>query len=187
MDPAARTVLFRGVGMEPGRNPYYQHFYRASLDGGTPVLLTPEDAHHTVTMAASGRFFVDSYSTPTTPPVTVVRDTEGRVVVPLEEADITALVAHGWKAPIPFTVKARDGQTDLYGLMYTPTTMAGPRSTTGRPAGTGSGGFRCTGRKADLRSEVAKPAADPGRGQPVGRAWAFPGSAQVIGQAAGQA
>ena len=56
----------------------------------------------------------------------------------------------------------------------------------GRPAGTGSGGFRCTGRKADLRSEVAKPAADPGRGQPVGWAWAFPGSAQVIDPPAGQ-
>ncbi len=119
VDPENRVLYFTAGGRD-GSDPYFEHFYRVDMDGSDLRLLTPEDAHHTVTMAPSGRFFIDSYSTPTTPPVTVVRDTEGRVVETLEKADISALVAHGWKAPIPFTVKARDGQTDLYGLMYTP-------------------------------------------------------------------
>ncbi len=113
-------VLYFTAGGRDGSDPYFEHFYRVGFDGSDLRLLTPEDAHHSITIAPSGRFFIDSYSTPTTPPVTVARDMDGQVVLPLEKADISALVARGWKAPIPFTVKARDGQTDLYGLMYTP-------------------------------------------------------------------
>jgi dipeptidyl-peptidase 4 len=47
--------------------------------------------------------------------------------VTLEKADISRLVAAGWKAPIPITVKARDGKTDLYGLMYVPTRLDSTR------------------------------------------------------------
>ena len=122
LDPATRTVWFRGVGMEPGRNPYYQHFYRAGLDGGEPVLLTPEDAHHVVSLSPDGTWFVDAYSTPTTPPVTVLRaSSDGRLVAEVARADTTRLRAAGWVPPEPFTVKARDGNTDLYGLMFKPT------------------------------------------------------------------
>jgi dipeptidyl aminopeptidase/acylaminoacyl peptidase len=32
-------------------------------------------------------------------------------------------MASDWKPPIPFTTKARDGVTDLHGLMYTPTDL----------------------------------------------------------------
>jgi dipeptidyl aminopeptidase/acylaminoacyl peptidase len=90
------------------------------LDGTGLTLLTPEDADHAVTLSPSGRYMLDVYSTPVTPPISVVRDMNGRVVVELERADISRLVATGWKPPIPFTVKARDGRTDLYGLMYRP-------------------------------------------------------------------
>ncbi|HEY1911545.1 MAG TPA: S9 family peptidase, partial [Vicinamibacterales bacterium] len=60
---------------------------------------------------------------PDVPPVTELRDTDGRLIVTLEKADISRLVATGWKPPVPVTVKARDGVTDLYGLMYTPTSL----------------------------------------------------------------
>jgi dipeptidyl aminopeptidase/acylaminoacyl peptidase len=93
------------------------------MDGGEVTLLTPDSANHTVTLSPSGRFFVDSWSTPIDPAVTVVRDMGGREVVALEEADISRLAEHGWKPPIPFVVKARDGETDLHGLMYTPTSL----------------------------------------------------------------
>jgi len=53
----------------------------------------------------------------------VVRDRKGRVVLPLERADIRALVASGWRAPVPVTVKARDGVTDIYGAMYLPSRL----------------------------------------------------------------
>src|SRR3954451_10672009 len=57
----------------------------------------------------------------------------------------------------------------------------------GWASGAGSAGFRRVGRNGDLRSEAAKSAADPGRGQPPGCAGPFPGVAQVGGQVAGQA
>jgi dipeptidyl-peptidase 4 len=122
-----RTLFFTGVGREAGRNPYFQHLYRVGLDGRGLALLTPEDANHAITMSPDGRHFVDRYSTTTTPPVTVLRRMDGRVVMPLERADITRLVATGWRAPTPFTVKARDGVTDLYGIMYTPTQVDSAR------------------------------------------------------------
>ncbi|HEU4814266.1 MAG TPA: DPP IV N-terminal domain-containing protein [Xanthomonadaceae bacterium] len=122
LDPATRTGWFRGVGMEPGRNPYYQHFYKVGLDGGAPVLLTPEDANHDITLSPDGTYFVDTYSTPTTPPVTVLRKSaDGSLVAEVARADITRLLAAGWVPPEPFNVKARDGETELYGLMFKPT------------------------------------------------------------------
>jgi dipeptidyl-peptidase 4 len=73
-----------------------------------------------VTMSPDGRYIVDSYSTPNTPPVTVLRDANGNVLQTLERADISRLVATGWHPPTPIRVKARDGKTDIYGLMFTP-------------------------------------------------------------------
>lgn len=122
VDPKSRTVWFRGVGITPGVNPYYQQFFKVSLDGGKPVLLTPEAADHTVTLSPDGKHFVDAYSTPTTPPVTVLRSSDdGRVLATVATADISRLTAAGWVPPTPFTVKGRDGKTDLYGMMFKPT------------------------------------------------------------------
>jgi dienelactone hydrolase len=122
VDAVTRTVWFRGVGRTSGVNPYYQQFWKVSLDGGQPVLLTPEPADHEITMSDDGKYFVDSYSTTTTPPVTVLRDAgDGRIVATVAKADIKRLLATGWQPPEPFTVKARDGKTDLYGLMFKPT------------------------------------------------------------------
>ena len=61
-------------GREPGRDLYFAHFYKASLDGGDVQLLTPEDAHHAITPSNDGRHFVDVYSTIDTAPVAVLRD-----------------------------------------------------------------------------------------------------------------
>jgi dipeptidyl aminopeptidase/acylaminoacyl peptidase len=121
VDENARTIYFVGVGKEKGRDPYFRHFYKINFDGKGATLLTPEDGDHTIELSPSGRFFVDAYSKPDVPPVTVLRDAAGTIVMPLEKSDISRLEAAGWKPPIPFTVKARDGKTDLYGLMYRPT------------------------------------------------------------------
>ena len=122
VDAKTRTVWFRGVGRTAGVNPYYQQLFKVSLDGGEPVLLTPEAADHTVTLSPDGRLFVDAYSTPTTPPVTVLRQSsDGQIVTAVATADISRLLAAGWVPPVPFTVKARDGQTDLYGMLFKPT------------------------------------------------------------------
>jgi len=128
VDEPGRMVYFLAVGREKGRDPYYAHLYRVGFDGTHLALLTPENATHDVSIAPSGRYFVDSYSRPDVPPVTVVRDGNGKLVTSLEMGDISALLATGWKPPTPFTVKARDGATDLYGLMYRPTKFDSGRS-----------------------------------------------------------
>ncbi len=123
VDEKARQIWFMANGREPGRDPYFQHFYRIGFDGKGLTLLTPEVANHSVSLSPNGRYFTDTYSTPNTPPVTVVRDAAGKLVQSVEKADISRLATSGWQAPTPVRVKARDGTTDIYGLMYTPTNL----------------------------------------------------------------
>ncbi|WP_222565997.1 S9 family peptidase [Novilysobacter antarcticus] len=124
VDPDSRTIWFRGVGMEPGCDPYYQHFYKVGFDGGQPQLLTPEDADHTITMSPDGTYFVDAYSTPQKPPVTRLRRSDdGSDIAVIARADDSRLRATGWVPPTSITVTARDGKTTLYGMMFTPTNL----------------------------------------------------------------
>jgi len=123
VDQAARTLYFVGVGKEAGRDPYFQHYYSVKFDGKDMKLLTPENADHAVTPSPDGRYFVDVYSTVTQPESAVVRDDTGKVVVDVAKQDITKLVAAGWVPPVPITVKARDGKTDVYGFMFKPTSF----------------------------------------------------------------
>jgi dipeptidyl aminopeptidase/acylaminoacyl peptidase len=127
VDEKTRTIYFLGVGKEAGRDPYFQHYYSIKFDGSDMKLLTPENADHAVTPSPDGRYFVDVYSTVTQPETAVVRDSNGKVVVDVAKQDITKLVAAGWIAPVPITVKARDGKTDLYGYMFKPTDFDGTK------------------------------------------------------------
>lgn len=128
-DESSRVLYFTGVGREPARDPYFQHLYRVGMDGDGLTLLTPENANHDISLSPDGEHVVDAYSTPTEPPVTVLRRSgDGEVAVELERADVSRLVATGWKPPEPIVVKARDGSTDLYGLMFTPTRLDSTRS-----------------------------------------------------------
>ena len=102
VDEKNRLLYFFGVGREAGRDPYFVHFYRVGFDGKGLTLLTPEDGNHEITLSPSGNYFVDSYSKPDVPPVTVLRDAAGKLVANLEKADISRLVAAGWKPPVPF-------------------------------------------------------------------------------------
>jgi dipeptidyl aminopeptidase/acylaminoacyl peptidase len=122
LDEANRVLYFSGAGREAGRDPYLRHSYRVNLDGTGLTLLTPEDADHTVSFSPDGRQFVDSYSRPDLPTVSVVRSaSDGRVIQSLEKADLSKLLALGWTMPEPFKGKAADGKTDLYGLIWRPT------------------------------------------------------------------
>ncbi len=120
LDPASGRMLVTGVGREAGRDPYFSHLYGLSLDGGEVRLLTPEDANHAVSVSEDGKYIVDTYSTIATAPVTVVRDADGKQLAALAKTDLTRLKASGWVVPESFTVKARDGKTDLYGQLFKP-------------------------------------------------------------------
>jgi dipeptidyl-peptidase 4 len=120
IDEKARTIWFRCVGKQPGLDPYFHQLCRVGMDGKRFSILTPEVGDHTIQLSPSGRYFVDSYSQAHVPPVTLLRNEDGKILATLEKADISRLAASGWRAPLPITVKARDGKTDLYGLMYLP-------------------------------------------------------------------
>src|SRR5262249_48015842 len=96
VDEKNRVLLFQAVGRENGRDPYFTHLYRISIDDGPATVLTPEDANHDIALSDSGKYFVDSYSKPDVPPVTVLRDANGTLVAELERADISKLLAAGW-------------------------------------------------------------------------------------------
>ncbi len=119
MDLDNRRLYFTGAGREPG-DPYFQYQYAVNMDGSDLQLLTPDSANHSITFSPEGSYFVDVYSGPAMPPVSVIRDKNGKKVMTLEVADISKIKEAGWQAPIPVKVKARDGETDLYGLMYKP-------------------------------------------------------------------
>src|SRR2546429_3506953 len=123
VDEKNRMLYFLAAGSEKGRDPYFSHFYRIGFDGKGLSLLTPEDANHEISLSLSGNFYFDSYSKPDVPPVAMLRAADGKMIATLEQADISKLLATGWKPPQPITVKARDGVTDLYGLMFKPTNL----------------------------------------------------------------
>jgi len=120
IDEKARVAYISAGGREKGEDPYYTHVYRVGLDGSGLKILDPGDATHNVVMSESTKYFVDNASRVNGSPESVLYDSLGNVVTKLEVPDLSALLENGFKYPEPFTVKADDGVTDLYGVMYKP-------------------------------------------------------------------
>jgi dipeptidyl-peptidase-4 len=124
VDDKARQIWFRAGGIHPGQDPYYVHYCRTNFDGSGLVCLTQGDGTHQITYSPDRRFYIDNYSRVDLPPVTELRrTTDGQLICELERADISALVQTGWKAPERFVAKGRDGQTDIYGVLFRPTNL----------------------------------------------------------------
>ncbi len=120
VDDERGHVFLRANNREEGEDPYYMHMYRVNLDGSGLTLLNPGNFDHRSYMSESNRFFVDNFSRVNTTPTAVVMDASGQKVMDLEMADFSALEAAGYRYPEPFQVKAGDGVTDIYGVMYKP-------------------------------------------------------------------
>ena len=120
VDEADRWIYFTACGREAERDPYYRHLYRCSFDDGQLELLTPEDADHDVAFSPSGAYLVDTFSRIDQPQTIVLRAADGRLVTELEQADVSGLLERGWRYPERFRVKARDGVTDIYGMIIRP-------------------------------------------------------------------
>ena len=120
VDDKGRIIYFMAADLE-AENPYYMQLCKINFDGKGFSILTPETGNHEVTYSPSGKYFIDSYSKPDVAPVTVIRKSDGRMVMTLAKTDLSRLEAIGWKPPVPFKVKAADGENEIYGLIYTPT------------------------------------------------------------------
>ncbi|MGB6980064.1 MAG: DPP IV N-terminal domain-containing protein [Candidatus Acidiferrales bacterium] len=124
IDEKTRRVYFLAGGREKGEDPYQTHLYSVGLDGKGLTLLTPENANHSVSISPDAAFFVDNYSRPDLPAVSVLRRlSDGSVVKTLEQSDVSEIQKMGWKFPEPFEGKSSDGSVDLYGLIWRPTNL----------------------------------------------------------------
>lgn len=122
VDEDNRQIYFSANGMEAGEDPYLIRYYRIGFDGKGLTCLTPEEGMHRAWFSGDMKYLVDVYSMVDKVPVAVLRSArDGKVVMPLETADITLLEAEGWKAPEVFVAKGRDGKTDMWGLIARPT------------------------------------------------------------------
>lgn len=122
VDEPNRQIYFSANGMQPGEDPYLIRYYRIGFDGKGLTCLTPEEGMHTAWFSKDMKYLVDVYSKVDQAPIAVLRQaTDGKIVMPLEKADISRLEANGWKAPEVFVAKGRDGKTDMWGLIARPT------------------------------------------------------------------
>ncbi|MFZ3245514.1 MAG: DPP IV N-terminal domain-containing protein [Candidatus Acidiferrales bacterium] len=120
VDDKARLIYFTANGREAGEDPYYTHLYRVNLDGSGLKLLTPGNFDGTLSASDSGKYFINTFSRVDMAPKSALYDDQGALLVNLETTDVSRLLAAGFKYPETFHVKAADGVTDLYGVMFKP-------------------------------------------------------------------
>ena len=124
IDTTDRKVVFAGYGKEPGVNPHYKFFYEARMDGKSPaVLLTPGNGNHELKFAPKGKYMEDTWSRMDLVHQRQIVDRKGKVRFTLPGTDVSALEEKGWKYPDVISVKAADGETDLYGVVYSPSNI----------------------------------------------------------------
>jgi dipeptidyl aminopeptidase/acylaminoacyl peptidase len=121
VDEAKRQIWFSASGMYPGQDPYLLNYYRIGFDGSGLTRLTADEANHTAAVSSDKQFFVDTWSRIDAAPVSQLRRVDdGALVAEIERGDISRLTAAGWRAPEPFTSVARDGRTDIWGVIVRP-------------------------------------------------------------------
>ncbi|EJF09467.1 DPP IV N-terminal domain-containing protein [Pontibacter sp. BAB1700] len=120
IDEKNRVLYFTANGRENGEDPYLMHLYRINFDGSGMTLLNKGNFDNSISLNDNNTYFVNTASRVNTVPVSALYDTKGRKVMDLEKADLSRLMTTGYKFPEPFMVKADDGITDIYGVMYKP-------------------------------------------------------------------
>ena len=119
IDNDKREIIFSAGGKEEG-NPYHIYFYKVDFSGNNLICLTPEKGSHTINPSPNWDYFVTTYSTTKTAPKSILKDREGKTLLQLSSSNTDDLKINGWQEPLEFNVKARDDETDLFGLMYIP-------------------------------------------------------------------
>ncbi len=108
-----------GATMEK-EDPYYLHFYKVNFDGTGLKLLNEGNFDNNFNIDDDEMYFVNNFSRVNTTPESVLIDNMGKTILKLETADFSRILETGYQFPEIFKVKADDGITDLYGVMYKP-------------------------------------------------------------------
>ena len=119
VDESTREIFFTGGGKEKG-NPYHVYLYKVNFDGSGLVCLTPEKGTHKINASEDWKYFTTTFSTTENSPVTLLKNRNGETLKEINRVDISELLENNWQQPIEFSVKARDNETDVYGLLYLP-------------------------------------------------------------------
>lgn len=121
VDEKNNKIYFSANGVNKDEDPYFIRYYVINFDGTGMTDLTPAKGTHRATFSPDFKYLVDTYSTVNDAPVTVLRDaTNGKELMRVAEADLSALLAAGWKAPEVFVAPGRDGKTPMWGVIYRP-------------------------------------------------------------------
>lgn len=120
VDSVERKVYFYGYGDDPNINPFYYRLFKSDMDKGAATLISKEDGQHNVHFLKSKHYYIDSYSRVDMEPKIFLKDNSGKIIMELAKPDLSQVYAEGWKKPERFVVKAADGQTNLYGVMWKP-------------------------------------------------------------------
>jgi dipeptidyl aminopeptidase/acylaminoacyl peptidase len=121
VDTIARQIIFRASGMIPNKDPYFVHYYRINFDGTHLTPLTEADGNHTVSFSPDWKYYVDTWSRVDLPPIAQLRRaTDAKVLAELDRGDMKSLLVTGWRPPEAFVSKARDGKSDIWGVIIRP-------------------------------------------------------------------
>ncbi|MDB9724246.1 DPP IV N-terminal domain-containing protein [bacterium] len=126
-DSQSREVFTQIAGRVEGKNPYYRELARVNIDSGEMTIIAASDHDYSLChisqqnsgISPSGNFAVVTRSRVDEAPVTELYDRNGQYLLAVETADISGLPS-GWQWPEPFTAKADDGETDIYGVLFRP-------------------------------------------------------------------
>lgn len=103
-----------------GDNPMKVQLHRVGLDGKKDRRLTEPAFNHIVNLSPNYKYFVDIAQTHDIPPTTRLYTTGSQLIAELASSDLSRFENLGLKKVELFTIKAADGQTDLYGLLQFP-------------------------------------------------------------------
>mgnify|MGYP004444248097 CR=1 FL=1 len=120
LDHKAGIVYFEAEGFDKEQNPYYPQLCKVSLSGGAVTRIDKEERHHTYDISEDCKYYVSKSSAPDHEPEFALYAASGAKVMDLEKTDISRLIEAGYRYPEVFKVKAADGVTDLWGMLYKP-------------------------------------------------------------------
>jgi len=91
------------------KDPKEKHLYKAKFDGTGFAKLSEGNFTHRVSFSYDSKFYFDSYSNITTPPVLSLFNNEGKIIKQLASFDSQKLSSINLQKPEIFSIPARDG------------------------------------------------------------------------------